>query len=269
MLKTEQRNERTMHIDRMSTVETLQAIQYENVRAVNSVEAAVPSIAKAVDGVLPRMRRGGRLFYVGCGTSGRLGVLDASEIPPTYGASPDLVIGIIAGGDSALRTASEGSEDSSTRGREDLAKYALTENDSVVGISAAGGAAYVLGALDYANSCGAYTVALTSNENTPIGKIASCEIVTDTGAEAITGSTRMKAGTAQKLVLNMISTSLMVQLGYVYENLMINLKPTNIKLRKRMIGIVCDLTGKDESTAEALIEKNGWVIRNAVDDAKK
>ncbi len=268
MLKTEERNERTMHIDRMSTVEMLQAIQYENERAVNSVAAAVPSMEKAVNAILPRMKRGGRLFYVGCGTSGRLGVLDASEIPPTYGTSSDVVIGIIAGGDGALRTASEGAEDSLERGRDDLAKYALTENDSVVGISAAGGAAYVIGALEYANSCGAYTVALTSNENTVIGKISACEIVTDTGAEAITGSTRMKAGTAQKLVLNMLSTSLMVQLGYVYENLMINLKPTNIKLRKRIIGIVCDLTGEESDSAEELLEKSGWEIKKAVENSK-
>lgn len=266
MLRTEARNENTKHIDRMNTMEMLTAIQQENERAAESVGAALPSIEKAVDDILPKMKRGGRLFYVGCGTSGRLGVLDASEIPPTYGVPAGVVVEIIAGGDRALRTASEGAEDSSESGRADLAEYALTENDSVVGISAAGGAAYVVGALEYANERGAYTVALSSNENTAIGKIAACEIVTDTGAEAITGSTRMKAGTAQKLVLNMLSTSLMVQLGYVYENLMINLKPTNIKLKRRMLGIVCDLTGADAATAEAMLEANDWEIKKAIEN---
>lgn len=263
-MTTEKRNEHTLHIDKMSTKEMLCAIQRENVRAVESVGKAVEEIEKAVDGIFVRMRRGGRLFYVGCGTSGRIGVLDASELPPTFGVSPDLVVGIIAGGDKALRTAVEGAEDSYESGRTDIAGYGITEKDSVIGISAAGGAAYVLGAMEYAKMQGAFAVGLTSNEGTKIGSVADCCIVTDTGAEAITGSTRMKAGTAQKLILNMISTSLMVKAGYVYENFMINLQPTNIKLKQRMIGIVSELTGKNKAESEKLLEDNAWSIKKAV-----
>ena len=269
MLTTEKRNENTMHIDKMSTKEMLDAIQRENVRAVESVGRAIEEIETAVDEMFIRMKCGGRMFYVGCGTSGRIGVLDASELPPTFGVSADLVVGIIAGGDKALRTAVEGAEDSFESGQTDIAKYDITEKDSVIGISAAGGAAYVLGALEYAKSCGAFTVALTSNNGTKIGNLADCCIITDTGAEAITGSTRMKSGTAQKLVLNMISTSLMVKSGYVYENFMINLQPTNIKLKNRMIGIVSELTGKDRAESEELLEKNSWNIKNAVSLSEK
>lgn len=269
MLKTEKRNINTMHIDEMSTAEMMCTIQRENEVAVKSVGDAINSIATAVDGITARMKKGGRLFYVGCGTSGRLGVLDASEIPPTFGADPDLVVGIIAGGDGALRLAAEGAEDSFERGVKDLSAYNLTQNDSLVGISAAGGAAYVLGALQYARENGAYTVALTSNVGTEICSGVDCAIVTDTGAEAITGSTRMKAGTAQKLVLNMLSTGVMIKLGYVYENLMINLKPTNIKLKNRMIGIVSELAECDAEKAESLLENSEWNIRKAVSYADK
>lgn len=269
MLKTEQRNENTRHIDTMSTMEMLTAIQRENERAAKSVGEAIENIAAAVDEIAARMKSGGRLFYAGCGTSGRLGVLDASEIPPTYGAEKTLVTGIIAGGDRALKEAIENAEDDEQSGKADLARYAITSADSVIGISAAGGAAYVAGALKYANEKGAYTVALTCNENTPIGKIARAEIITDTGAEAITGSTRMKAGTAHKLVLNMISTSVMVKLGYVKENLMINLRPTNAKLKRRMISIVAELAGVSSARAETLLEENGWQIQPALAAAGK
>lgn len=264
MLKTEQRNAYTRHIDEMSTEEMLSAIQRENERAVKSVGEAIENIAVAVDEIARRMKNGGRLFYVGCGTSGRLGVLDASEIPPTYGAEKTLVTGIIAGGDRALKEAVENAEDDEKKGEADLAGYGITQNDSVIGISAAGGAAYVAGALSYAEKQGSYTAALTSNENTRIGKIARTEIVTDTGAEAITGSTRMKAGTAQKLVLNMISTSVMVKLGYVKENLMINLRPSNVKLKRRMISIVSELAHVSETAAESLLENNGWNIKDSL-----
>lgn len=269
MLTTEKRNENTMHIDKMSTKEMLDAIQRENVCAVESVGRAIAEIETDVDKIFARMERGGRLFYVGCGTSGRIGVLDASELPPTFGVSPDLVVGIIAGGDKALRTAVEGAEDNYESGQRDIAEYGITANDSVIGISAAGGAAYVLGALEYAKTCGAFTVALTSNNGTKIGNVADCCIVTDTGPEAVTGSTRMKAGTAQKLVLNMISTSLMVKAGYVYENFMINLQPENIKLKNRMIGIVSELTGKDMAESEQLLEKSSWNIKKAVSLSEK
>lgn len=269
MLKTETRNCATEHIDKAATEQALRLIQAENQNAVNAVEGAIKQITAAVDAIFPRMQKGGRLFYTGCGTSGRLGVLDASECPPTFGVSSDLVVGIIAGGDGALRNAAEGAEDSAEKGAADVEKFNLTENDSVIGISAAGGAAYVLGSLKAAKAHGALAVGLTCNEQTPLQELADICIITDTGAEAITGSTRMKAGSAHKMVLNMISTSLMVKLGFVYENLMINLKPSNIKLKRRMIGIVSDLTGLGLSESEELLNSHGWSIRPAVESVKK
>ncbi|MBQ9784991.1 MAG: N-acetylmuramic acid 6-phosphate etherase [Clostridia bacterium] len=269
MLKTEMRNKHTTHIDRMSSFEMLAHMQRENLRAALAVESELKTIARVVDGIVARMKKGGRLFYVGCGTSGRLGVLDASECPPTFGTSPDTVIGIIAGGDRALRTAAEGAEDSRESGYADLAHYAPTELDTVVGISAAGGASYVLGAFDRAKESGAYRVALSCNEGCPIEQAADVGIHPDTGAEVIAGSTRMKAGTAHKMILNMISTSVMVQMGYVYENLMINLRPTNEKLRRRMIGIVSELAGVDASKAEALLTAGVFDIRRALDIHEK
>lgn len=269
MLKTEMRNGATAHIDKAETSQMLELIQAENQNAVNAVGGALKQICAAVDEIYPRMLKGGRLFYTGCGTSGRLGVLDASECPPTFGVSGDLVVGIIAGGDGALRNAVEGAEDSAERGAADLEKFNLTPNDSVVGISAAGGAAYVLGALSSAKAHGALAIGLTCNEQTPLEQNSDICIITDTGAEAVTGSTRMKAGSAHKMVLNMLSTALMIKLGYVYENLMINLKPSNIKLRRRMISIVCDLSGVSEERAEALLEAHSWSIRPAVESVKK
>ena len=204
MLQTEQRNPNTMHIDKMETAEMLAVIQQENLNAVHAVGAVQAEIAAVVDAVTSRMEKGGRLFYVGCGTSGRLGVLDASECPPTYGVSRDLVIGIIAGGDGALRNAVEGAEDSAEFGYADLEKFNLRDTDSVIGISAAGGAGYVLGAFKLAEERGALTIAITSNAVCPLVDRANLAICPDTGAEVVTGSTRMKAGTAQKLILNMI-----------------------------------------------------------------
>ncbi len=264
MIKTEQRNQSSMHIDRMSTAEMLRVMQEENRNAVRAVETELDAIGIAIDEISDRMKKGGRLFYIGCGTSGRLGVLDASECPPTYGVSPDLVIGIIAGGDRALRNAVENAEDSAEKGREDLAVYNIGKTDSIIGISAAGGAGYVLSALRYAKEMGALTVALTCNANCPLEKIAQIAIHPDTGAEVITGSTRMKAGTAHKMILNMISTAVMVKQGYVYENMMINLRPTNVKLRARMIRIVEEITGVCPELAEELLEQNGFVISRAV-----
>ena len=268
MLKTEMRNQSTMHIDKMATLDMVNAIQNENRNAVEALTPALGRIAEVIDAITERMERGGRLFYIGCGTSGRLGVLDASECPPTYGVSRELVVGIIAGGDAALRAAIEGAEDSYDFGGRDISAHKISELDTLIGISVAGGAGYVIGALEAAKGVGALTVALTSNEDSPIGRIADHEIVTDTGAEVITGSTRMKAGTAHKMVLNMISTSVMVKLGHVYENLMINLKPSNIKLRRRMITIVSDITGLDADRSEKLLEENGFVIRRAVEAVK-
>ena len=269
MIKTEMRNENSRHIDRMSTADMMRLMQEENLNAVRAIDTELDAIARAVDAIAARMEQGGRLFYIGCGTSGRLGVLDASECPPTFGVSPDLVVGIIAGGDGALRRAAEGAEDSAQAARSDLSLRELNEKDSVIGISAAGGAAYVLGGLRYAKELGALTVALSCNEGCPIEEVADIGIHPDTGAEVITGSTRMKAGSAHKMILNMISTGVMVRLGYVYENLMINLRPSNIKLRARMIRIVSDILGVCSEEAEELLVNNDFVIRRAIDAAKR
>ena len=268
MIKTEYRNPGTMNIDKMSSLEMMKAMQRENVNAALAVESELESIARAVDEISARMKNGGRIIYVGCGTSGRLGVLDAAECPPTFGVSRDTVIGIIAGGYGALVDASEGAEDNFEAGVNDVAAYNITANDTVVGISVAGGASYVCGALTKAKEHGALTVAISSNEGCKIEGIADIGIHPDTGAEAITGSTRLKAGSAHKMILNMISTGVMVKMGYVYENLMINLKPTNIKLRDRMIRIVKDITCVDYDSAEKLLEDNGFVIKDAVNAFK-
>lgn len=265
MLKTEERNPGTTGFDKMALSDMLKLMNEENMNAVKAVEACTGDIAAATDAVIDAFAAGGRLFYVGAGTSGRLGVVDAAECPPTFGVDYDKVIGIIAGGRDAMFRASEGGEDSYEASVEDLSKYNISAKDVVIGISAAGGAAYVVGALEYAKSKGCTTVALTSNENTKIGNVADIQIVTDTGAEVVTGSTRLKAGTAQKLVLNMISTCAMVKSGYVYENLMINLKPTNIKLRSRMISIVSDILDISAEESVSLLERNNWNIRKAVE----
>ena len=264
MLKTEMRNPSTTHIDRMSTAEMVRIIQDENVNATMSIEKALSSIERAIDAIAERMAKGGRLFYIGCGTSGRLGVLDASECPPTYGVPYDLVIGIIAGGDGALRKAVEGAEDSHEAGYGDISSYNITELDSIVGISVAGGAQYVLGAFAKAREVGALIISLSSNEDTPIERAADIGIITDTGAEVITGSTRMKAGSAHKMVLNMISTAVMVRLGHVYENMMINLRPSNVKLRDRMIRILCEITELSYDRCEKLLDENEFSLHSAL-----
>jgi len=264
MLKTEMRNPSTTHIDRMSTAEMVRIIQDENVNAAMSIEKALSSIERAIDAIAERMAKGGRLFYIGCGTSGRLGVLDASECPPTYGVPYDLVIGIIAGGDGALRKAVEGAEDSHEAGYGDISSYNITELDSIVGISVAGGAQYVLGAFAKAREVGALIISLSSNEDTPIERAADIGIITDTGAEVITGSTRMKAGSAHKMVLNMISTAVMVRLGHVYENMMINLRPSNVKLHDRMIRILREITELSYDRCEKLLDENEFSLHLAL-----
>lgn len=268
MKKTKERNPRTMHIDKMSTVEMLKIISDENKNAVIAVDNELENIGKAVDAIAAAFDKGGRLFYVGAGTSGRLGVLDAAECPPTFGVSKDQVIGIIAGGEKCLTSASEGEEDNAVSGRDDLMAYNITEKDVVVGISASGGAAYIIAALTAANEMGAVTVSVTCNKGSEMESIADIAICTNTGAEVVTGSTRMKAGTAQKLVLNMLSTCAMIKTGKVYENLMINLRPVNIKLTQRMIRIVSDITGEDETFSKELLENNNWNIREAVENYK-
>ena len=264
MKKTEMRNPNTTHIDKMSTAEMLKAMSVENFNAAKAVDEAIPSIEAAIDAAYERFKNGGRIFYMGCGTSGRLGVLDASEIPPTYGVSPDRVVGIIAGGYKCLTSASENAEDLGENGIADLKAHGLTGDDVVFGISVAGNAAYVADAIQYAKSLGCVTVGLTSNAGSLVDQYADYPIVTDTGAEVITGSTRMKAGTAHKLVLNMFSTSIMIKCGYVYENLMVNMKAKNIKLMARMISMVHDITGLDDETCEQYLKETDWNIRGAI-----
>lgn len=265
MLNTEKRNPNSTHIDKMNSLEMAKVIQAENLNAALAVEKALPQIAEVIDRISERINKGGRLFYIGCGTSGRLGILDASECPPTYGVSPDMVVGLISGGDKAIRNAVEGAEDNFEAGQRDLGAYNLTELDSVVGISVAGGAQYVLGALTTAKENGALTVGLTCNEGCKINEISDLYILTDTGAEVVTGSTRMKAGTAHKMVLNMISTAVMIKYGRVYENYMIYIKPVNVKLRDRMIRIVSEIANVSYDEAEKRLEANNWEIKDAVE----
>lgn len=261
-LQTELRNPRTMHIDRMDTLDMLRCIHAEDLQAVEAVGAVLPQIAPVIDRIAAGMAQGGRLIYTGCGTSGRLGVLDASECPPTYGVEPGLVIGVIAGGDRALRSAIEGAEDSRPAGRAALEPLELQPQDVVVGLSAAGGAAFVLGCVEYARERGCATVAITCNPDTPLQAACDYAIVPLTGPEAVTGSTRMKAGTAQKLILNMLSTCAMIRTGRVKENLMINVRPTNVKLHARAIRILRQLHDCTEEQAEqALAQAQNDVAR--------
>ncbi len=265
MLSTEMRNPFTENFDKMSTLEMIETFNEENRIAVEAVADETESIAEAVDAAAEGLKMGGRIFYIGCGTSGRLGVIDAAECPPTFGVSPDRVIGIIAGGDRTLRAAAEDGEDKAENGIADLAAYKPTPHDIVIGISAAGGAAYVLAALEYAKKLGCKTIGISSNEGSPLDKLADIGIHPATGAEVVAGSTRLKAGTSQKLILNMISTCAMAKQGYVLGNLMINLKPTNIKLKARVIGIVVELTGCCEQDAELALARVDWDIRRAVE----
>lgn len=264
MLATEQRNPKTTHIDKASTAEMLLQIQEENRVAVEAVGKALPAIEKAVDAAHAAFAKGGRLIYLGAGTSGRTGIIDATECPPTFGVSPDRVVGLIAGGREAVFRSVENAEDSGKAGIADLKAIALCEKDLVVGISAAGGAMYVIEALRYAKSLGCVTVGVTSNPDTLLATEPDIAIVTETGPEVITGSTRMKAGTAQKLVLNMISTGTMIKMGYVYENLMINLNASNEKLSGRRRRIVSQVLGISEEKAAALLEKSGQNIKKAI-----
>jgi N-acetylmuramic acid 6-phosphate etherase len=252
-LSTEQINQATLDLDERSTLGILQAMSDEDAAAVAAVRLALPEIAQVVDLVADRMARGGRLIYVGAGTSGRLGVLDASECPPTFGVPPGLVLGIIAGGDGALRRSSEGAEDHPRLGARDLEAVAVGPLDVVIGISASGRAPYVGGALRYARRCGAATVAIVNHHPAEIARHAQSTIPLLTGPEVLAGSTRLKAGTAQKLALNMISTGAFVRLGYVYRNWMVNLRPTNVKLKARAVRIVQHAGVVDAETARNLL----------------
>jgi len=254
-LPTEARNPTSERIDELSTVEMLRVIHAADEEAVAAVGRELERIAAAVDAIASRIEAGGRLFYLGAGTSGRLGVLDASECPPTYNTPPELVQGIIAGGDTALRRSVERAEDNAALGARDLEEAGFSAADALVGIAASGRTPYVLGGMEYARKLGTLTIGLTCVPGSPVAEAAEIAIVPATGPEVVTGSTRMKAGTATKLVLNMLSTGALVRLGYVYGNLMVNVQPTNTKLADRAARIIAAITGLDYDQAAQLLEK--------------
>ena len=260
MKHTEQRNSKSMNLDKMSSFEAVKLMNDEDKTVAFAVEKALPEIAQAVDFAVASFNEGGRLIYIGAGTSGRLGVLDASECPPTYGVSYDTVIGLIAGGKEAVFRAAEGAEDSGNSGVRDLQEISLSGKDTVVGISVSGDAAYIYNGLAYAKSVKARTVALTGNPINRISEVADVTIVTDTGAEVVTGSTRLKAGTAHKMVLNMISTVSMVRTGKVIQNLMVNVAPTNVKLFDRAARICDTLTGMGIDKAKEELSKGRSIV---------
>lgn len=263
-LLTEQRNPASRGIDAKQTADILRIINDEDRKAAESVAAVIPEIARAVDGIVERMEKGGRLFYIGAGTSGRLGVLDASECPPTFNVARELVQGIIAGGAAALERSSEASEDLPEAGVRDLLERGFSADDVLVGIAASGRTPYVLGAVRKAREMGALTVGLSC---TPKSELAACAEIAVTplpGPEIVTGSTRMKAGTATKLVLNMLSTATMIRRGYVYDNLMVNVQPTNHKLRDRAGRIIAEAGEVTREQALALLDESGGSVRTAI-----
>jgi N-acetylmuramic acid 6-phosphate etherase len=262
--ETEQENPLTAEIDKLPTIEAIRLINDEDKRVAEAVEKVLPEIAASVDKIVERLKNGGRLFYVGTGTSGRLGVLDASEIPPTFGVSYDLVQGIMAGGYDALYKASEASEDDKEAGKTDLQHRGVTEKDAVVGIAASGRTPYTIGAVEFARSLGCFTACIACVPSSELTKTAEIAIVPVVGAEAITGSSRMKAGTAQKMVLNMISTAAMIRLGFVKGNRMTNVKSSNVKLKERSLRILMAETGLDKQSAQIKFEEANNDLRVAI-----
>lgn len=267
-LGTESVNPATTDLDRLSTLEMVRVINAEDVKVAQAVEQTLPQIAQAIDLIVERMRQGGRLIYMGAGTSGRLGVLDASECPPTFSVPEGLVVGLIAGGDRALRHSIEAAEDKPEAGQADLQSIGLTAKDVVVGLAASGRTPYVLGGLAYARSIGAGAVGVACNQPAEISQVAEISILAVVGPEVISGSTRLKSGTAQKMILNMLSTGAMIRIGKTYGNLMVDLKPTNEKLRVRANRIVRQASGMDEAVAQSALEACGWEVKLAIVVAK-
>lgn len=261
---TEQRNPASRNLDRMSTAEILRLMNREDREVAIAVERELPAIAQAVDAIVAGMQKGGRLIYAGAGSSGRMAILDAAECPPTFGVSAKQMLARIAGGRRAVTGAVEGAEDSAANAERDLRKEKLKSNDIVVGITASGTTPYVLGALRYARKQKAMTVAITSNRNMPVARLAKIVIAVKTGPEVLTGSTRMKAGTSQKMVLNMLSTGVMVRLGHAYENLMIDMTLTNKKLANRAVRILAEASGKKMSAARHALRQAGHRLRVAL-----
>jgi N-acetylmuramic acid 6-phosphate etherase len=262
--RTEHRNRASRDLDRLSSKAILQLMNREDHKVAALVGREIPAIARAVDAIADSIRKGGRLIYVGAGTSGRLAVLDAAECPPTFGVSPQLVQALIAGGKPAVTGAVEGAEDSAANGARDLRRKKLTRHDVVVGIAASGTTPYVLGALAFARNRRATTVAVTSNRWTPIARHAQIVIAPEVGPEIVAGSTRLKAGTSHKMVLNMLSTAAMVRLGHVYENLMVDVALTNQKLRERGLRILAETSGRDLSAVEHALRQSGDNLRVAL-----
>ncbi|MEM3080015.1 MAG: N-acetylmuramic acid 6-phosphate etherase [Thermoproteota archaeon] len=263
-LLTEHRNPRTVRIDRVSVAEALKMINREDKKVAKAVELEIPKIAKAVETVVKAFRKGGRLIYVGAGTSGRIGVIDAAECPPTFGTSPRMVQALIAGGRRAMFRAVEGAEDNMRAGVKDVKRLRVSERDVVIGLSASGRAPYVIGALKEARRRGAETIAVATVLNPRIGKYASIVITPIVGPEVIAGSTRMKAGTAEKMVLNMISTVSMVRIGKVYTNLMIDIKPLSVKLRSRARRLLRFFAGVSSEEAEEIYRRSKYDLKVAL-----
>ena len=262
---TEQENPRSQNLSSQSTAEIVALMNEEDATVASAVKLVLGDVVKAVDETVARLAKGGRLFYTGTGTSGRLGVLDSSECPPTFGVSPELVQGVIAGGYEACYRAVEASEDDANAGGADLKQRGFAAGDVLVGIAASGRTPYTVGAVTFARSLGAFTVALTCVPESPITQAAELSIVPVVGPEVLTGSSRLKAGTAQKMVLNMLSTATMVRLGYVSGNRMSNMQARNIKLRERAVRIVIAETGVDQETAATALEATGFNLRVALD----
>ena len=254
-LITEQRNSNSMHVDSLSALEIVQLMNDEDKQVPLAIEKCLPQIAQAVERIVSAFQQGGRLVYIGAGTSGRLGVLDASECPPTFGVSPEMVKGIIAGGERALRHPIEGAEDSKAQAVADLQTIQFSSKDVLVGIAASGRTPYVIGALEYAESLGSVTVSIASNPNSAMANIVDIAIDTVVGAEVLTGSSRLKSGTAQKLVLNMLTTASMILMGKCYQNLMVDVQASNEKLKARAIRIVMQATDCDKSLAEETLKQ--------------
>lgn len=263
-LTTEQRNPNSMNLDQMSTPEILKTINEEDKKVAGAVELVLPQIEVAVDHIYDALKKGGRLFYSGAGTSGRLGFLDASECPPTFMTPPEMIQNMMAGGDEAIRNAVENVEDNERQGADDLHNRKLTKHDVVIGITASGRTPYPIGAVKYARQIGAYTIGLSCNEHALISRYADCGIEVVVGPEVLTGSTRMKAATAHKMILNMISTTVMVKLGKVQENLMVDLNATNYKLKERAKRIIMELTHVSYDKAEQVLTEASYQVKPAI-----
>lgn len=266
---TEKRNPNSYNIDELPTSDILKTINQEDEKVITAVNKEIPKITKVIDQISARMKKGGRLFYVGAGTSGRLGILDAVECKPTFNVGPDRIIAILAGGQKAMFRSQEDIEDNAELGAKKIKEYQLTERDSVVGIAASGKTPFVIGAVKEAKKAGAFTAALVCNKKTPLAAETDIKITAIVGPEVLTGSTRMKAGSAQKMILNMISTTVMIKQGKAYSNLMVDLQPTNDKLRQRAKNIFTIITAADEIMAEEFLKKSNYELKKAIVMYKK